>query len=87
MDKLKKVIYKQFKKYGVTVDVIAKSVWEGDPHGWSSKAFATISTEHGIPSAGYEPGFTEWDMLNCKLHSLHLYAEPVNGAIVAIYKV
>lgn len=65
--------------------ILDRSVWEGDPYGWSPGAVATISTEHGLPSGSYDVWAVEkWFEVSDLLPSDH-FCETINGGVVAVH--
>ena len=83
-EQLKEEVFKRFEKYGVTREQVDESVWEGDPYGWSRNAFATISTEMGIPNI--DEVFDDWMEINGPLGKIGLFAEAINGGVTAVYE-
>ena len=77
-------IGEHFRAYGSKAD-IAKSVKEGDPHGWTSGAIATIYTEECLPSACYEAMGT-WQKVFDDLASKGYHCEPINSAVIGVYE-
>jgi len=87
IEKIKTAVKEIFGDFlGENADrIIEDSVWEGDPYGWSSGAVATISTEHGLPSAAYDPWAVEkWFEVSDHLPG-GLFCETVNSGVVAVH--
>lgn len=65
-------------------EVIEKSVWEGDPAGWTSgSAVATISMEHGMPGR-HMPFLEMWLEVSDYMPGFHV--EFVNDGVAAVFK-
>jgi hypothetical protein len=71
----------------VARDRIKADTYKGsdDPGQWSPEASVVIHCESGIPCPLYDD-MVSWEKVYEKLNEAGLFAEPVNGAVVAVYQ-
>jgi len=88
---IRAVFRKHLGHYVEDPKVIDKSVWKGDPYGWSGGTpIATLTSEEGMPGPyHYDEGpiFDAWHgPIMGELSNLGLYWEPINGAVTALWE-
>jgi hypothetical protein len=89
LQKVRTALLTVFGDIGITATDIEDVTYTGleDPGGWARRAEVVIHTESGIPSYGYELANLEaWENVDNELREHSLYTEPVNGAVVAVYR-
>jgi hypothetical protein len=78
-----------FGDIGISAADIEDATYTGreDPGGWARRAEVVIHTESGIPSYGYELANLEaWERVDNELREHGLFTEPVNAAVIAVYR-
>ncbi len=82
--KIAKLLHKHFGDDYATRERIEKSVWEGDPYGWTNGALATIGTEDCLPDPCYGP-LEAYCRFYEDCWAVGLHCEPINGAVIGVY--
>lgn len=83
--KIRKLLSEHFGSDYATPARIEKSVWEGDPHVWTSgNALATINTEECLPNPCYGD-LEAWCRFYEDCWAVKLHCEPINGAVIGVY--